>query len=160
MTNKPEATVVDLLYWATNLMQSRPADFVIAHDGQDYLRRWWVVPRNNYSNVYLHKILMPDDDRALHDHPWDNTSLIIKGSYREITPAGEFIRSPGDIINRKATDAHRLELVNSEPIISLFMTGPVIREWGFHCPQGWRHWKEFTAMSADGKSVVGRGCGD
>lgn len=161
MTDKPEANLVDLLYWATQIIHSRSPDFVINHSGKDYLQRWWIVPRNNYSNVYLHRILGPDDPRALHDHPWANTSIIIKGRYREITPDGEFIRKAGDIIHREATALHRLELIDSEPIISLFITGPTVREWGFQCPQGWRHWKEFTALSADGKeSVIGRGCGD
>lgn len=160
MTDKYQASTVDLLYWATDIMK-RPPDFVIAHYGKDYLRRWWIVPRNPFANVYLHKILEPDDKRAFHDHPWDNTSLIIKGHYREITPNGEYIREAGEVIHRKATDLHRLETIDSEPIISLFITGPVIREWGFQCPQGWRHWKEFTGLSADGKeSTIGRGCGD
>lgn len=161
MTDKFEAGLTDLLYWSTELMMSRSPDFVISHNDIDYLRRWWIVPRNKFANVYLHKILKPDDPRALHDHPWDNSSLIIKGRYLEITPVGEFVRTAGDIINRSATDLHRLELIDSEPIISLFRTGPVIREWGFQCPQGWRHWKEFTGLSADGKeSTIGRGCED
>jgi hypothetical protein len=47
---------------------------------------------------------------------------------------------------------------------TLFAGGPIVREWGFDCPQGWRHWKEFTSVviGADGvpRSGVGRGCGE
>ena len=51
---------------------TRAPDFVI---GADYLRRWWVIPRNDSQNVYLHDIRKSDDDRALHDHPWPKGTL-------------------------------------------------------------------------------------
>ena len=41
---------------------------------------------------------------------------------------------------------------------SLFITGPVIREWGFHCPNGWRHWKQFTVRDEFGSYVDEKGC--
>lgn len=148
----PYSSIEDLQVWARAKMQTTP-DFVI---GDDYLRRWWVVPRNEGCNVYLHEILHSDDDRALHDHPWDNTSFLIDGSYIEHTPEGRFERGPGDIVTRKATDAHRLEIPEGGRAVSLFMTGPKIREWGFHCPQGWRLWTEFVDARDTGK--IGRGC--
>ncbi|MDN5849106.1 MAG: hypothetical protein L0H63_05630, partial [Nitrococcus sp.] len=57
---------------------------------------------------------------------------------------------------RRARSAHRLALIDAEPVITLFITGPRVREWGFHCPQGWRHWRAFTA--ADNPGRIGRGC--
>ncbi len=36
------------------------------------------------------------------------------------------------------------------------ITGPKVRECGFHCPQGWRHHEEFFAPHDKGR--VGRGC--
>jgi hypothetical protein len=36
------------------------------------------------------------------------------------------------------------------------LTGPRIREWGFWCPQGWRHWRAFT--SGRNGETIGRGC--
>ena len=125
------------------------------------MRRWWLIPRNYSQNIYLHQILISDDVRALHDHPWDNTSFLLAGGYTEVTPEGEFVREVGSVIHRKATDAHRLVIPEGGEAVSLFMTGPLIREWGFHCPKGWRHWKDFTQLSADGKSSeIGRGCED
>jgi len=38
------------------------------------------------------------------------------------------------------------------------MTGPRVREWGFHCPNGWRHWKDF--VSQENKGEQGVGCGE
>jgi hypothetical protein len=141
--------------WAEGLMASRPPDFVI---GDDYLRRWWVMPRNNYCNVYLHDIRKSDDDRAFHDHPWDNTSVILLGGYVEHTPAGRFVRSAGDVISRPANSLHRLEIVPGQRAISLFMTSQKVRDWGFACDHGWVHWRDFTSDTDSSKT--GRGCGE
>lgn len=141
--------------WAEGLMASRPPDFII---GDDYLRRWWVIPRNDYSNQYLHDIRRSDDDRAFHDHPWPNTSFLILGSYIEHTPEGTFVRRAGDVIHRPAHALHRLEVIPGERAISLFSTGPKEREWGFDCGHGWVHWKDFTDPEDGGQ--VGRGCGE
>lgn len=144
-----------MLAWAQDIMASREPDFVI---GDNYLRRWWVIPRNEGCNIYLHEINNSDDDRALHDHPWDNTSMLIDGSYIEHTPEGAFIREAGSIVSRRATDAHRLEIPEGGRAVSLFMTGPKVREWGFHCPKGWRLWSEF--VDTRDKGQIGRGCAD
>jgi hypothetical protein len=149
------ATLDEMQAWASEIM-TRVPDFEIGLPV--YLQRWFVVPRNVGANNYLHRILRDDDDRALHDHPWRNTSYLIFGRYREITPEGVFIREAGDIVEREATALHRLELIAGEPCISLFSTGPKIREWGFDCPQGWKHWKDFTA-GTNGE-LVGPGCGE
>jgi hypothetical protein len=150
------ASLQDLQIWAKELMESRDPDFVI---GDNYLRRWWVIPRNPFFNVYLHEINKSDDDRALHDHPWENQSFIIKGRYKEHTPEGYFIRTEGELISRRATALHRLEVFPGETgVISLFTTGPVVREWGFDCPNGWVHWRDFT--NSDNPGRVGKGCGE
>lgn len=141
--------------WAEGIMASRPPDFVI---GDDYLRRWWVLPRNEYCNVYLHDIRKSDDDRAFHDHPWANTSVLLLGGYVEHTPEGSFLRNAGDVVAREAKALHRLEVIPGERAISLFMTGPKVREWGFACDHGWVHWQDFT--NPEDSSRTGRGCGE
>lgn len=149
------ASLADMQAWAASRMVMLP-DFTI--NDPVYLERWWIIPRNEQQNVYLHRILRDDDDRALHDHPWENVSYVIAGSYREITPAGTFIRQPGDVVKRQASDMHRLELIDGQPCVSLFFTGPKLREWGFDCPGGWVHWRDFTA--GENGELVGRGCGE
>ncbi|MBP3955459.1 hypothetical protein J8F10_09210 [Gemmata sp. G18] len=138
----------------------REPDFYIGGRDNPYLLRWWVIPRNRLFNIYLHKFLRDDDDRALHDHPWISLSVILKGGYIEHTTDGVSVRFAGGIVFRRATHAHRLELLREDgravPAWTLFITGPKIREWGFHCPQGWRHWREFTSEVDSGN--VGKGC--
>lgn len=53
-------------------------------------------------------------------------------------------------------EPHRLEVPEGGRALSLFFTGAKEREWGFHCPNGWRHWQDFTG-GANGE-IVGRGC--
>ena len=142
----------------------RPPDFVIGPKDEPYLRRWWIIPRNRFFNIYLHNILHDDEDRALHDHPWHNVSIVLSGGYIEVTPRGSFCRDQGSITFRRATTAHRLVLrkthpqAQSKPAWTLFIAGPVIREWGFHCRKGWVHWRDFVDERDTG--VVGRGCGE
>jgi hypothetical protein len=158
MVDKFYADVEYMAAWARHIIATRDPNFVIQ---ENYLRRWWIVPRNHFQNVYLHEINESDDARALHDHPWDNVSFILAGSYTEITPEGETVRNPGDVVYRTATDAHRLIIPDGGQVLSLFLTGPIVREWGFHCPKGWRHWKDFVDLGTNGQSsLIGRGCED
>lgn len=145
----------DVIGWARDLMQERNPDFII---GDNYLRRWWVIPRNEKQNVYLHEILHSDDDRALHDHPWENTSVLLEGSYEEHTPEGIFQRVAGDVVRRPATAQHRLVIPDGGRALTLFFTGPIERVWGFHCPKGFVPWYDF--VDARDKGQTGRGCGE
>lgn len=147
------------MVWFKRIAQRKP-DFIIGGADDPYMLRWWVIPRNRFFNIYLHKFLRDDDDRALHDHPWVNVSYLLDGEYTEhIIAAGGVERATiykkGAFKFRRAVAAHRIKL-HAGPCWSLFVTGPVIREWGFHCVKGWRHWKEF--VSDRDKGSIGKGC--
>jgi hypothetical protein len=134
----------------------RNPDVVIGDPQDPYLRRWWVIPRNRVFNIYLHHFLRSDDDRALHDHPWlFNCSILVKGAYDEVTFSGTRRRRQWLPYFRWGKAPHRVELVSRE-VWTVFITGPVVRDWGFYCPQGWRHWREFTDPGNEG--ATGRGC--
>lgn len=148
----------------------RAPDFVIGDPAAPYLRRWWIIPRNKWFNVYLHQMLHDDEDRALHDHPYWNVSVVLKGGYLErirTTGRDKFgtyhgerfrFRMPGHVILRSPTLSHRLQLVHVKESWSLFITGPRVREWGFHCPKGWIPWTQFVDPANPGQ--FGPGCGD
>lgn len=136
-----------------------------------FLLRWYVVPKNKWCNIYLHHFVRDDEDRALHDHPWWNVSLLLAGQYIEhtIRAGGIHMRQlfqEGDLKFRSPRMAHRVELtyglvrdaldpLRIDPWLmigasgkigswSLFITGPVVHVWGFHCPKaGWRSSAEF-----------------
>lgn len=157
-----------ILRWA----QNRQPDFVIGGAEQPYMRRHWLLPRNRFFNVYVHEFLRSDDDRALHCHPWlFNASWLIDGSYTEHTIAegGVHVATPrkaGDFKFRWGRAPHRVELLSAPcgrtiayaPCWTVFITGPVVRVWGFHCPKRWVPWKEFVDDRDSG--AIGQGCGE
>lgn len=139
----------------------RKPDFIIGRADEPYIHRWWVIPRNRWFNIYLHKILRSDDDRALHDHPWWNVSIVLRGGYFEHTKRGEVLwRGAGSFVFRFAKTAHRLVIAPemAPRAWTLFITGPLFRTWGFHCPKGWVKWTDFVDQRDAG--AVGRGCGE
>lgn len=159
-----------ILRWARN----RLPDFVIGGHESPYLRRHWLLPRNPFFNVYVHEFLRSDDDRALHCHPWlFNASWLIAGEYVEHTIADGGVhhqahRRAGDFKFRWGRAPHRVELheelhlyadrAESVPIPcwTVFITGPVVRVWGFHCPTRFVPWREFVDQRDAG--AIGRGC--
>ena len=147
---------------AASLTKRRAPDFVIGLPDDPYMLRWFWIPRNRFFNVYVHRVLRDDDDRALHDHPWASLSLMVEAGLLEEYQAGSGERhlraiEPMQWVYRDARFAHRL-MVRDAPALTVFMTGPCFRQWGFLCPQGWRHWKDF--VGADNPGEVGRGCGE
>jgi len=136
--------------------------FIIGEENNPYLARWFVIPRNRWFNIYLHHFHRSDDDRALHDHPWSNMSILLRGSYIEHLPGGDkilrrptwkFWRWP----KRGAEWAHRVELIDGRKVWTLFITGRKVRTWGFHCPRGWIPWTEFVEITSD-ENKAGKGC--
>ena len=117
-------------------------------------------------NLYLHQFLRDDDDRALHDHPSWAVSLMLRGQYIEHTIAAGGIHqrqviSAGTLRFLPTRHTHRIELADRRradgTTWTLFLFGPTVRDWGFHCPErGWVHWKLFTAAGKPGE--VGPGC--
>lgn len=149
----------------------RAPDFTIEGDHGPYLHRWHLIPRNRWLNIYLHHFVGDDPDRALHDHPWHSVSIILRGGYMEHLPGDRVKRRwPGMVIYRRPTQAHRVRLIRvpaggiygsppyTRPVVAwtIFITGPWRRHWGFHCPQGWRHWRDFVDRENHGKT--GQGC--
>ncbi len=168
--------------WIVRRALRRPADFIIGGRDAPYLLRWYVTPwsglyrdvvppqRTLWQNivvrlpaVYVHEFRRSDDDRALHDHPWINCSVLVEGCYVEHTIAAGGVhvrtaRQPGAVVFRMPGAAHRVEIAPGSICRTLFLTGPRVRSWGFHCPRGWVDWRTFTA--ADDRGAVGAGCGD
>lgn len=176
-------------------------DGIDGGERRPYMTRWHVLPRNKWLNIYLHRFIHGDDDRALHDHPWHSASLILAGRYIEHTAeylpilgdteadspemveqrvsamhrlfsprdgryyvegsvarnrdqyAGfdvfEYTQSfgTGDFRKLLPTHRHQIELYgnNDEPCLTLFITGSLLRRWGFWCKNGWRDFAEYTA---------------
>lgn len=150
-------------------MAQRAPDEYIGGPANPYLKRWHLERRPPVSNEYLHQFMRSDEDRALHCHPWESLSVMLDGQMYEWTfknghDASEGYRrqliKAGDIVYRPAEYTHRLEIEPeySGRAVTVFITGPKIREWGFHCPKRWVPWQEFCDPNNPGQ--VGAGCGD
>ena len=142
----------------------RQPDLTIAPDGDRYLYRWHVIPRNQRANVYFHIQVADDPERPLHDHPWDNTSVILAGGYDELVKFEPWHQYPdpphircareGAVIHRKAEEAHRLLLPPEfSYTMTVFSTGPWRRHWGFWFPTGWYDQLEVIENLPDGRSI-------
>src|SRR6185295_5179340 len=96
-----------------------------------------------------HHIVGSDEERALHDHPWNFTSLILKGGYYEYAdirqiPDSDTGWKPAafgqerkwfgrpSLLHRGAGWRHRLELKKGMSAWTLVYTSPKVREWGFY----------------------------
>ena len=118
-----------------------------------YMERWWKIPRNWAVNIYFHIFRRSDDDRAHHDHPWWSFSIVLSGGYHEheiheggVETATFF--GPGSMRFRwHGRMAHRVVLLpipgGELPARTIFITGPVLRRWGFH--DGLRGWVDAYA---------------
>jgi hypothetical protein len=114
----------------------------------------------------IHIFWRGDADADCHDHPADFWTF-------PLTSYVEEYRIPGHTLTykrvvrafrlhrRRAEFAHRLlgrwtgateydgspqiDWETHEPVVSLVWWGKKRREWGFHTPEGWVHWKTYTS---------------
>jgi hypothetical protein len=117
-----------------------------------YLRRW-VIFRTPWGQLMLHKILKPDPDRELHDHPWSFRALILKGGYYEIvqrfpkSPAYVRYHETGNVNNHTCYDWHRIDcLRDNKPAWTLVLTGKKQKSWSFLVEGKPMPWHEFLKM--------------
>jgi len=140
--------------------------------GEIYMERYWLLPFNKDSstNIRIHHTMRSDTDRALHDHPWPSTSIVLKGGMWEIIPKNQLQhpslddteferhwRKPGDVIRRSAQDRHRLEIPQGKSCWTMFIMGMSEQDWGFYDKDdGWVYWRTYlddwsTVTSSDNK---------
>jgi hypothetical protein len=112
-------------------------------DKKLYMERYWllnpIIPelhKTKYSwfplSIRIHKIVKPDNDRNLHDHPWNCRSFILKGWYVERRILNDiFIRSKGQSSRLNFKEYHRIETVCPEGVYTIFVTGKYQGTWGF-----------------------------
>ena len=93
-----------------------------------YLTRWvfdfWLF------SVRLHKWTDSDDTRNPHCHEWDFITLVLWGSYIDVSESGYDYLKAGSIRFRHAEHRHYVVL-NSKTCWSLLITGRTRRVWGF-----------------------------
>ncbi len=125
-----------------------------------YLRRFFLWRNHHGHSIYLHHILRSDDDPDPHDHPFDFTSIILRGGYFDQEwgfvppsvdggPGNRYQKEgtpvfPGEIVRRPASHIHRVILFSKDygwDANGSFVSGPPTPAWtlvitGPH----FRHW--------------------
>lgn len=116
------------------------------------LTRYYLVDSERFA-VYLHHLHVSDDDRHLHDHPWDFLSVLLSSGYYEHTESVQRLgsvkawRRRFSVLYRPAEWRHRLDLVR--PTWTLVFRFRRRREWGFVTPRGWQPWQEYGSQYCD-----------
>lgn len=149
--------------------QLRPFSEIRNQAGVLYMSRWWVFnpyPTSSQNrrrwnlpiSIRVHHIVRPDDDRAMHDHPWNARTIILRGWYTEKRPsdlsktqlsaetqdlinrcsaqghyelAEYFTRRPGDTATLRVGEYHTITDVSEGGVYTLFISGKWRADWGF-----------------------------
>jgi hypothetical protein len=117
-----------------------PKKAIVNCDRNVYLHRWFVV-RTKFLGVFIHKFELSDEDRALHDHPWNFLVVPLFRGYNEFNAKG--VHRVWPIIGtrfRRGTYRHRVELIDGKPSWSLFFRFRRFRIWGFWPKTGFMAW--------------------
>lgn len=146
-----------------------PKREIYAEDSKLYLERYRVFGWTEGStwrgpSLYLHRFCLPDQDVALHNHPWRRAfSLILAGGYDEsraerrdslrpywpnyldgFTYRERTLRA-GNVNTIGPETYHRITALHGE-VWTLFFVWPKSRSWGFWIPgRGHVGWKERLA---------------
>lgn len=153
--------------WLIRRAKRTPYQHITSADGSSvYMGRWWLF--NAYPGAYgdhpqprhipwlpsvrIHHICRADQDRDLHDHPWNARTIILKGWYREerlfsgmsdaeacsavslgnYRPGiGELERTAGYTGRLMFGQYHRISKVPDDGVWTLFITGRKRGTWGF-----------------------------
>ncbi len=149
---------------------------IIKGRNDDYVylvRMWLTIPQTNKdgrgfessNDAMIHWFARPDDDAALHDHPWDFKTTILCGEYDEYLPTLDWLsgdkilgskwdslyktKVAGDTASRLATDLHCIGRVK-RGTMTLMRTGPRKRLWGFHAEgEIWRPFYEYLDLNKE-----------
>jgi hypothetical protein len=175
MLNRVVRFIVDLLIeWCKN---HKRAYVIYGDSDRPYLMRYLVV-KNPYVNVFIHKFLRSDDPFP-HDHPWNFWSYVVSGGYTEQrfdrakakhnhaeytqywTQSSE-IRLPGSLAYRKFKDIHLVDLDRTYGLdeldlapTTICVTGRRLQEWGFWLDdRTYLDWREFLKIRSVNDSRI------
>lgn len=133
-------------------------------------RAWWKFP----ISIRLHCIKREDEDRHLHDHPWNARTIILRGGYDEIRLLRErplpgsiwewelrqpncrlplfrdlkvpHTRCPGDTAALRFGEYHRITRVTDGGVWTLFITGRYRGTWGFLVDGVKKPWRQYLGL--------------
>ena len=113
-----------------------------------YLWRLKLTPSTRWGGLFLHVFHRGDEDRHLHDHPWNFWTFPLVSYNEEWGDEGYGIHERRvhrfRLHYRKATFNHRImHPRDGRKIVTLVWHGPKIRSWGFWTEEGWVPWRRY-----------------
>lgn len=94
-----------------------------------YFERYAIFEIENFASLYIHRIHRADKDKHLHTHPWNFASVILRGSYQELTDDGIRIKRPLTFAFAGRHFCHKIQEIISGPVISLFFVYGKYKPW-------------------------------
>jgi hypothetical protein len=107
-------------------------------------KRWSLLP-----SVRIHWIMRADQDRHLHDHPWNARTVVLKGWYREERiehPGMSYWRTSGYTGRLLFGQYHRIAEVSPGGVVTLFITWRYQGTWGFLVNGVKVPWREYLGI--------------
>lgn len=107
-------------------------------------------------SIRIHHILRRDNDRHLHDHPWNARTIILKGWYIERRLEGtgpfpievQYVRCNGDTAEINHGDFHSIDEVSVGGVYTMFFTWDYVGTWGFLVNGKKIPWREYLKEDA------------
>lgn len=140
----------------------------IIKNSELYMERYWLFnayPDTGASgadqrgrfpiSIRIHHIMLPDQDRHLHDHPWNARTVILRGWYNETRlalPAPHAVvhnrisRIVGDTAALRFGEYHCIDEVGEGGAWTLFITGPYRGTWGFLVDGVKVQWRKYLGI--------------
>lgn len=151
----------------------------IYKNGKPYMERYWFFnpyyvgqqdqERSKYPwfpwNIRLHWIRQTDQDKHMHDHPWNARTIILRGGYveqrlvaalRVYAKTGQMLVNDEDVrtFTRRAGDTakigygiyHRITHLQAGGAWTLFISGPYQGTWGFLVDGVKVQWRKYLGL--------------
>lgn len=156
--------------WLIERAMRTPYSPIVKH-GELYMERFWLFnpyPDTGASgadaspwrfpiSVRIHRIVLPDQDRDMHDHPWNARTIILRGVYIEErerrqcgmnnwTPTYRIARCAGQTARLDFGEYHRIRRVSEGGVWTLFITGRYRGTWGFLVNDVKVQWRKYLGI--------------
>lgn len=143
-----------------NRAKKTPYSHIYGVDDKElYMERYWLFNAYPESGgkrkfdwfpfaVRIHKIVKEDNDRHLHDHPWNARTFILKGWYNEERKDCFYRRCKGDTSRLNFGEYHRITEVCEEGVYTLFITGKYRGTWGFLVDEIKVNYKKYLGLES------------
>ena len=144
--------------WLVLRAKRTPYTHILSPNGTEaYMMRYWLFnpyPASGEAkrfgwgwlpSVRIHHILIKDQDRHHHDHPWNARTIVLQGGYTEERSGTHFMRKPGDTATLRFEEYHRINYVTNGGVYTMFITWKQRGDWGFNVDGKKVPWREYLA---------------